>query len=102
MPNPEARLRQNFTWDATGALGTGLFNALVVNFLAVVARREGADPMLLAALAAGPFAANMLAIFGGVWVPRARRVLYVACLLVAGRGLFLLTSVSTTPVALVA
>jgi hypothetical protein len=62
MPETEARLRQNFTWDAIGGLGTGLFNALVVNFLAVIARREGADPLLLAALAAGPFAANTLAI----------------------------------------
>src|SRR5438105_13357941 len=104
MPENEARLRQNFTWDAMGGLGTGLFNALVVNFLAVIARREGADPMLLAALAAGPFAANTLAIFGGMWVPSARRVQYVAAMLMAGRALFLLASLSTaqTPIGLVA
>ena len=63
-------VRRNFSFDALGALGTGLFNALVVNFLAVIARHDGADPLLLAALAAAPFAANTLAIFTGFWVPR--------------------------------
>ena len=37
----ERAVRRNFGFDAVGALGTGLFNALVVNFLAVIARREG-------------------------------------------------------------
>jgi predicted MFS family arabinose efflux permease len=99
--NAEARLRSNFTWDATGALGTGLFNALVVNFLAVIARREGADPLLLAALAAAPFAANTLAIFSGFWVPPDRqRVQFVSILLILGRGLFFLGMVTTGPIAL--
>jgi predicted MFS family arabinose efflux permease len=101
MPQSEARLRRNFSWDATGALGTGLFNALVVNFLAVIARRDGADPMLLAALAAGPFAANTLAIFMGFWVPSDRgRVKFVSLLLIAGRSLFFLGLVSSGPAAL--
>jgi len=56
----ERAVRRNFGFDAVGALGTGLFNALVVNFLAVIARREGADPLLLAALAAAPFALKFL------------------------------------------
>jgi predicted MFS family arabinose efflux permease len=99
--NAEARLRSNFIWDAMGALGTGLFNALVVNFLAVIARREGADPLLLAALAAAPFAANTLAIFSGFWVPPdRRRVQFVSILLVLGRGLFFFGMLTTGPMAL--
>jgi predicted MFS family arabinose efflux permease len=102
MPeNAEARLRSNFTWDAMGALGTGLFNALVVNFLAVIARREGADPLLLAGLAAGPFAANTLAIFSGFLVPPdRRRVQFVSLLLILGRALFFVGLISTGPMAL--
>src|SRR5436190_5453478 len=89
----ERAVRRNFTFDAVGALGTGLFNALVVNFLSVVARREGADPVLLAAIAAAPFAANMLSIFSGFWVPGDRhRARYVSTLLVLGRALFLLAA----------
>lgn len=101
MPQPEALLRRNFTWDACGALGTGLFNALVVNFLSVIARREGADPLLLAGLAAGPFAANTLAIFGGFCVPSDRhRVRFVSLLLIFGRALFFVGFLTTGPLSL--
>ena len=94
-------VRRNFGFDAMGALGTGLFNALVVNFLAVIARREGADPVLLAALAAAPFAANTLAIFTGFWVPPDRhRVGYVSLLMLGGRALFFGGLVTTGPTAL--
>ena len=105
VPNAAAEhaMRRNFGFDAVGALGTGLFNALVVNFLSVIARREGADPLLLAAVAAAPFAANMLAIFSGFWVPGDKhRVRYVSTLLVLGRSLFLVATVTTTPFALLA
>src|SRR6476661_2187339 len=96
-------LRRNFAFDAVGSLGTGVFNALVVNFLSVIARREGADPLLLAAVTAAPFAANMLAIFSGFWVPGdKRRVHYVTALMFLGRSLFLLATVTTTPLALLA
>src|SRR5919109_4312313 len=99
----ERAVRSNFTFDAFGAAGTGLFTALVVNFLSVIARREGADPLLLAALAAGPFAANTLGIFMAAWTPSdAQRVPYVAALLVAGRALFLPALFSTQPLALLA
>jgi MFS family permease len=101
MPDAQTQLRRNFTWDASGALGTGLFTALVINFLAVIARREGADPMLLAGLAAGPFAANTLAIFSGFWVPKdGRRVQFVSLLLMIGRAVFFVGLFTTGPVAL--
>ena len=101
MPETERQVARNFSFDATGALGTGLFNALVVNFLAIIARREGADPLFLAALAAGPFAANTLAIFTGFWVPAERhRVSYVALLTMLGRALFLGGLLTTGPIAL--
>ena len=101
MRETDRLLRRNFAFDAVGALGTGLFNALVVNFLAVVARREGADPLLLAALAAAPFAANMLAIFTGFWVPSERsRVRSATLLLMGGRGIFLVGLVVSGPLAL--
>jgi MFS transporter, DHA1 family, inner membrane transport protein len=94
-------VRRNFVWDASGALGTGLFTALVINFLPVIARREGADPLLLAALAAGPFAANTLAIFFGFWVPpESHRVRFVSLLLLGGRALFLVGLVSSRPMSL--
>src|SRR5690348_13681763 len=101
MPHAEALLRRNFTWDAMGALGTGLFTALVINFLSIIARREGADPLLLAGFAAGPFAANTLAIFSGFWVPSDRhRVTFVSSLLILGRALFLVGLLTTGPMAL--
>src|SRR3954453_13776101 len=96
VPNAAAEhvMRRNFGFDAVGALGTGVFNALVVNFLSVIARREGADPILLAAVAATPFAANMLAIFSGFWVPGDKhRQRYVSTLLVLGRALFLVATI---------
>src|SRR5258708_1786879 len=97
----ERAVRRNFGFDAVGALGTGLFNALVVNFLAVIVRSEGADPLLLAALAAAPFAATILGIFSGFWVPSDRhRVRYVAIVQVIGRALFFGALLSTGPVAL--
>src|SRR5215467_4447645 len=106
MPETPAEhdvVRKNFTFDAVGALGTGLFNALVVNFLAVIARREGADPVLLAALAAAPFAANTLAIFTGFWVPSdRRRVQFGSLLLFVWRAVVLgglLASAPLRPVA---
>src|SRR5438270_12665447 len=103
MSADERALRRNFGFDAAGALGTGLFNALVVNFLAVIARREGADPLLLAALTAAPFAANTLAIFTGFWVPgEHQRVRYVALLVTLGRALFLGGLFTTGPIALLA
>src|SRR6185295_12167923 len=93
-------LRRNFSFDAVGALGTGVFNALVDNFLSVIARREGADTVLLAAIAAAPFAANMLSIFSGFWVPDdKRRVHYVAGLLALGRAMFLCAALTTAPLA---
>src|SRR5438876_2951979 len=99
----EREMRRNFSFDAVGALGTGVFNALVTNFLSVIARREGADPLLLAAIAAAPFAANMLSIFSGFWVPGdRRRVHYVSALLILGRALFLAAVVISTPLALLA
>src|SRR5260370_9877574 len=99
----ERAVRRNFGFDAVGALGTGLFNALVVNFLAVIARREGADPLLLAALVAAPFAANILGIFSGFWVPSDRhRVRYVAIVLMCGRALFFGALLATGPIALLA
>jgi len=99
----ERAVRRNFGFDAVGALGTGVFNALVVNFLAVIARREGADPLLLAALAAAPFAANILGIFSGFWVPSDRhRVRYVGIVLACGRALFFAALVSTGPISLLA
>jgi MFS family permease len=101
MSDTERQLRRNFGHDAAGALGTGLFNALVVNFLAVIARREGADPLLLAGLAAAPFAANTLAIFMGFWVPPQRlRVKYVSVVVMLGRALFLVGLVATGPLML--
>src|SRR5437773_2587907 len=101
MPDSDRQLRRNFGFDAMGALGTGLFNALVVNFLAVIARREGADPLLLAAFAAAPFAANTFAIFTGFWAPsEGRRVQYVSLMVVAGRAIFLFGALSTGPLAL--
>src|SRR5438093_1322265 len=99
----ESTLRRNFGFDATGAVGTGMFNALVGGFLAVIARREGAEPLLLAALAAAPFAANMLSIFSGFWVPGDRhRVQYVSTLMVLGRAMFLPALFTSTPLALLA
>jgi hypothetical protein len=104
IPEPAERLvRRNFAFDAMGALGTGVFTALVTNFLSVIARREGADPLLLAALAAAPFAANTLAIFTGFWAPsERRRVSYVSLLLIGGRALFLAGLFASGPSALLA
>lgn len=95
-------LRRNLAYDVATAFGAGLFTALVVNFLGVVARRQGADPLLLAVLTACPFAANTFAIAGGAWVPAAQPARYVAVIQGLGRGAFLFALAADTPAALVA
>ena len=69
-------MRRSFGFDAVGALGPGVFNALVVNFLSVIARR-GRRPAV-AGSGRGTVRRNMLAIFSGFWVrrqaPRALRL----------------------------
>lgn len=58
-------LRRNLTADVVTALGVGLLIGIVNILLPNVSRRVGVDPIGLAALAAAPFVANVVVLFGG-------------------------------------
>jgi MFS family permease len=101
-PHLDPDVRRNLSYDLGAALGAGLFVALVVNFIGVVARRQGADPLLLAVLTASPFAANTFSVMSGAWIERRRPARFVAIVQGLGRGVFLLVLVSDSPAAIVA
>ncbi len=71
-PAPPA-LRRNLLLDLTGAVGLGTTMVLVNSLLPSVARREGLEPLGLAALAAAPFLANLLGVLAGRFGPRTPR-----------------------------
>ncbi len=88
------RVRQNLPFDLVAALGVGASGALVGSLLPTIARRGGADPIALAALAAAPFVANLLGAFAGRWGPRTPAQLAV----VRGLGTIALVAVALLPV----
>lgn len=105
MPFPLARdlpasARRNVLYDAANGLGNGLFTALVINFVPVIARRNGADALLLAALAAAPFAANVVGLLGVAWLPTTGRARYLALVQALGRGVFLFALLGDWPIVL--
>ena len=69
LPQPST-LQRNVLLDLTAALGMGTSLAVVGALLPAVARREGLDPMGLAALAALPFLASLLSVLAGRIGPR--------------------------------
>lgn len=105
MVGPVSRVsgevRHNFFVDLASASCYGVFLSLVVNFLPVIARRLGADPFLLAALVAAPFAANIVVLSAGGLIPSRGRTKLVASLFGLSRASFLLTFLVSSPVALV-
>ena len=52
---------RNLALDLVAAIGVGVTMALVASLLPTIARRGGLEPIGLAALAAAPFIANLLA-----------------------------------------
>ena len=69
LPRPST-LARNLSLDLSSAIGLGTTMAIVSVLLPSVARREGLDPMGLAALAALPFLATLLTMFAGRIGPR--------------------------------
>ena len=63
-------LQRNVVLDLVAALGIGSSMAVVGALLPAVARREGLDPLGLAALAALPFLASLLSLLAGRIGPR--------------------------------
>ena len=61
---------RNLALDVVVAVGMGVTMALVSVLLPTVARRDGLDPLGLAALAAAPYVANLLGAFAGRVGPR--------------------------------
>jgi MFS family permease len=68
-------LGRNLALDTFASIGVGVTVALVTTLLPTIARRDGLDPIGLAALAAAPFIANLLGAFAGRIGPRSRRQL---------------------------
>ena len=101
MNRPSIRLtahraaRRNLTLDLVAAVGIGVTGALVTSLLPTIARREGLEPIGLAALGAAPFVANLFGAFAGRIGPRSPRSLSVVRLL----GAAALIAVVAAPVA---
>ena len=98
----DAQVRRNFYLDLTSAALYGVFTSFVLNFLPVIARRLGADSVLLAVLVAAPFASNIVVLFTGALVPTRGRARVVAATLALSRGSFLACFLVANPLALVA
>lgn len=96
---PEAA-RWNLLFDSLNGLGSGLFTALVINLVPVIARRLGAETLLLAAISATPFAANVVGLLSVIWLLRGRRAQYIAAVQTLGRGAFVLAVLGDWPVRL--
>jgi MFS family permease len=94
--------RRSLLFDSANGLGAGLFTALVINFVPVIARREGADPLLLAAITACPFAANVVGLLSVGFLPTRHRTAYIVVVQALGRGVFLLALLGDWPQALLA
>jgi MFS family permease len=94
MPRP-TDLQRNVGLDLVAALGIGSSMAVVGALLPAVARREGLDPLGLAALAALPFLASLLSLLAGRVGPRTPARL--ALLRAAGSAGLLLVIVTPQP-----
>jgi MFS family permease len=90
---------RNFSLDLTAAAGVGVTLALVGSILPSVARKEGLDPIGLAALGAAPFLANLLSGFSGRVGPRSHR--QTGVVRAAGAALLLVLLVTSAPVVLI-
>jgi MFS family permease len=86
---------RNLGLDLTTAAGVGVTIALVGSILPSVARKEGLDPIGLAALGAAPFLANLLSGFAGRIGPRSHH--QIAIVRAAGASLLLLLLVTSAP-----
>jgi MFS family permease len=90
---------RNVTLDLTAAAGVGVTLALVGSILPSVARREGLDPIGLAALGAAPFLANLLSGFAGRVGPRSHH--QAGLVRAAGASLLLVLLATSAPAILV-
>ena len=90
---------RNVTLDLTAAAGVGVTLALVGSILPSVARREGLDPIGLAALGAAPFLANLLSGFAGRVGPRSHH--QAGLVRAAGASLLLVLLATSSPAILV-
>jgi len=90
---------RNFALDLTTAAGVGVTLALVGSILPSVARKEGLDPIGLAALGAAPFLANLLSGFAGRVGPRTHR--QTGLIRAAGASVLLVLLVTSAPAVIV-
>jgi MFS family permease len=90
---------RNVALDLTAAAGVGVTLALVGSILPSVARREGLDPIGLAALGAAPFLANLLSGFAGRVGPRSHH--QAGLVRAAGASLLLVLLATSAPAILV-
>jgi len=90
---------RNFTLDLTTAAGVGVTLALVGSILPSVARKEGLDPIGLAALGAAPFLANLLSGFAGRIGPQSHR--QTGLIRASGAALLLVLLVTSAPAVLI-
>jgi MFS transporter, DHA1 family, staphyloferrin B biosynthesis exporter len=91
---------QNLALDLVAAIGIGVTASLVTALLPTIARRGGLEPIGLAALAAGPFVANLLGAFAGRFGPRTTS--HLAIIRGAGAASLLVLFAVPTPAAMIA
>jgi MFS family permease len=88
-------MHRNLLLDVAASVGIGVTVAMVLTLLPTAARQGGMAPLGLAALAATPFAANLLGAFAGRI--GARSVTQLAAFRALGAASLLLVVVSPTP-----
>jgi MFS family permease len=90
---------RNVALDLTTAAGVGVTLALVGSILPSVARKEGLDPIGLAALGAAPFLANLLSGYAGRFGPQSPH--QTGLVRATGAGLLLILLVTAAPPVLI-
>ncbi|MFA6665632.1 MAG: MFS transporter [Armatimonadota bacterium] len=90
--------REAFRLDSTAGILFGVFTGLITPFLGFIARdRLNSSALLIGLISAAPFIGNMLSLFYANLMQGRRKMPYATWPVVAGRGLFLFTLFTFTP-----
>lgn len=92
-----SNIRRNFSLDLGASILVGVYVAVIINFVPVVARRLGANPFLLSLITAAPAAGNIIAVLTTHYMQGHRKMPIMVTAWCAARGLFLLSPLIIAP-----
>lgn len=90
-------VRRNFVLDFYSAIFYGAFISAINTFVPVVARRLGADALMLSLIAAAPAVGNIIAVLAAHLLQQRRKMPFMVAAWTIGRGLFLLAPFIVAP-----